>query len=249
MLRSLIFTAMLTAAELAGGGVTPFEVASIRLHDPNSVAATMKFLPGGTLSISGMSIRNLIWLAWQLPPERISGGPKWLDSELYDIQAKPPAGSSSAAGKRLMDEQYQRIQALLTDRCQLRVHREARSTNVYLLTVAKTGLRMQEAKGTDPSNTKGSIAPWELFVQDLSRRLGRPVVDRTGMKGAWYVKLQYVNDDGKPAGMGVNLDPAQSATGPSIFTAVQEQLGLKLDPSKGMVDTLVIDSVMKPSAN
>ena len=69
------------------------------------------------------------------------------------------------------------------------------------------------------------------------------------MKGAWYVKLQYATDDGKPAGMGVSLDPMQSATGPSLFTAVQEQLGLKLEPCKGMVDTLVIDSVMRPSAN
>src|SRR5580692_3244422 len=113
MLRCLIVTAILTAAELAGG-VAPFEVASIRLHDPNRVVATMRFLPGGMLSISGMSIRKLIWLAWQLPPERVSGGPKWLDSELYDIQAKPPAGSASS-----MDAQRPRIQSLLADRFQL----------------------------------------------------------------------------------------------------------------------------------
>jgi uncharacterized protein (TIGR03435 family) len=195
-----------------------------------------------------MTIRNLIWLAWQLPPERVSGGPKWLDSDLYDIRAKAPAGSSSS-----MADQYMRVRALLTDRCQLKLHRETMNSPVYVLTIAKSGLRMQEAKGSDPNaGSKGSIIPWELFTGDLARRLGRPIVDRTGLKGAWFVKLHYTTDDGKPAGMGIGrIDSPQSMTeaGPSIFTAVQEQLGLKLDSDKGAVDTLVIDSVSRPSAN
>lgn len=208
----------------------------------------MRFPPGGELSISGMSIRNIIWLAWQLPPERVAGGPKWLDSDLYDIRAKTPTGSSSS-----MSDQYLRIRALLIDRCQLRLHRETKNSAVYVLTMAKSGLRMQEANASDPNaRGKGSIIPWDLFTGDLARRLGRPIIDRTGLKGAWFVKLHYTTEDGTPAGIGIGrIDSPQSVAeaGPSIFTAVQEQLGLKLDSARGAVDTLVIDSVSRPSAN
>ena len=206
----------------------------------------MKFPKGGEVSILGLSIRNLIWLAWNLPPERVTGGPKWLDSDLYDIQAKPPAGGGST-----MNDQYLRIQTLLADRLQLRVHRETKMSPVYVLTIAKTGLKIQEAKGPDPSsNGNGSILPWEFVVSTLSQRLGRSVIDKTGLKGVWFVKLQYTSDDGQAAGIGTGpLDRTQPAAGPSIFTAVQEQLGLKLDSDKGLVDTLVIDSVARPSAN
>jgi uncharacterized protein (TIGR03435 family) len=225
-----------------------FEVAAIRPHDPNSPESMMRFLPAGGLSVTGMSIRNLIWLAWKLPPERVTGGPKWLDTDLCDIQAKSAAGSATS-----MDIMYQRIQSLFADRLKLKVHRETKNTSVYPLTVAKTGLKMQEAKSSDPySADKGSITPWSLFVTELSQRLGRTVIDKTGLNGTWYVKLRYSTDDGGPAGMGTGpIDRSQpdANTGPSIFTAVQEQLGLKLDSGTGPVDVLVIDSVERPSEN
>ncbi len=152
-----------------------------------------------------------------------------------------------------MDAQRPRIQALLADRFQLKVHRETKSSPVYLLTIAKSGLKIQEAKGSNPPySDKASITPWSLFVLDLSRRLGRPVIDKTGLKGAWYVKLRYTTDDGSPSGMGIGrIDPTQPGfeAGPSIFTAVQEELGLKIDSSQGPVDTLVIDSIARPSLN
>ena len=205
-----------------------FEVAAIHPHDPNIPASSMKFPRGGEASISGFTIRNLIWLAWKLPPDRVTGGPKWIDSDLYDIRAKAPAGSSAS-----MDADMSRIQALLADRFQLKVHRETKNSPVYLLTIAKTGVKMQEAKGPDPPySDKGSITPWNLFITDLSQRVGRTVIDKTGLKGVWYIKLRYDND-----------------AGPSIFTAVQEQLGLKLDAGTGPVDMLVIDSIARPSLN
>ena len=230
---------------LFAGPAPRFEVASIRPHDPSLQSSTMNLARGGTLSITGMTIKNVIWLAWHLPPERVTGGPKWLDSDLYDIRAKSAAGSSSS-----MDDQYLRIQALLSDRLQLKVHRETKESPVYFLSVARSGLRMEEAKGPNPDAAgKGTILPWNLFVMDLSRRLSRTVVDKTGFTGAWYVKLLYSTDDGQAAGMGVRIDQSHAGSGPSIFTAVQEQLGLKLDSGKGPVDTLVVDSVARPSAN
>lgn len=244
-MRRLIVIASLALAAYAADSAPRFEVAAIHPSDPNSRGSAMRFLPGGAVSITGMTIRNLIWLAWQLPPERVSGGPKWLDSDLYDIQARSAAGSPFS-----MEAQRPRIQALLADRFLLKVHRETKSSPVYVLTIAKTGLKMQEAKGSDPAaNGKGSITPWNLFVTDLSRRLGRPVIDKSGLSGAWFVNLEYSTDDGTPVGIGARIDPAQSSAGPSIFTAVQEQLGLKLDSAQAPVDTLVIDAVARPTPN
>ncbi len=234
MLRFGVIALLLTAS------APRFEVAAIHPHDPKLNVSSMAGR-GSEFSILGMPIRNLIWLAWHLPPERVIGGPKWLDSDLYDIRAKVPAGSSHS-----IDEQYRRIQTLFAERLQLKVHHSTREQAVYVLRVANTGLKMQQAKGSDPdAPEKGTILPWELFVTDLSRRVGRPVVDKTGLKGAWFVKLNYNSEDGSPAAIGT----AREEGSPSIFTAVQQQLGLKLESTHGLVDVLVVDSVQRPSEN
>jgi hypothetical protein len=143
-----------------------------------------------------------------------------------------------------MDEQKARIRALLADRCRLKVHRETKMSPVYTLTVAKGGLKIQEVKG--------SGEPWEMLVTILSRRLGRPVVDKTGLTGTWQVKLEYMNDDGTVSGIGVGRIDPDAAAGrqwPSLITAMREQLGLSAEAAKGPVDTIVIDSVERPSGN
>ena len=228
-MKYMVAIATLIFAAYAAAPADKFEVAAIHPSDPGSRGQIMQFLPGGGLSVSGTPIRTLILLAWQLPAERVTGGPKWIDSDLYDIRAKAPAGSASS-----MDAERPRIQALLADRFQLKVHRETKTSPVYLLTIVKGGVKMEEAKGPDAhyNNDKGSLLPWSAFVPDLSRRVGRTVIDKTGLKGVWYIKLRYDND-----------------AGPSIFTAVQEQLGLKLDAGTGPVDMLVIDSIARPSLN
>jgi uncharacterized protein (TIGR03435 family) len=229
--------------------VPGFEVATIKPADPASTGATMAMLPGGRLSISGMTIKNLIALAYGIKMERISGGPGWLDSKLYNIDAKPPAGSAWELNEAGKDEQFQRIRKLLADRFALKAHRETVQAPVYVLTVEKTGLKMQEAKA-DTAKRDASIIPWNLFVTDLSRRVGRHVVDKTGLAGSWYVALRYSTDDGHASGIGVRIDPDTPAGAwPSIFVAVREQLGLRLDSAKGPVDKLVIDSISPPSPN
>lgn len=230
---------LLSPALLLAASGLRFEVASIRPHDPNLRVSTMQSTHGGELSIFGMTIRNLIWLAWKLPPERVMGGPKWLDTELYDIRAKTSIGAASS-----MDQQMSRLQTLFAERLHLRVHREAREAPVYFLHIVRTGIRM----APDSSRSgKGSILPWSMVVSSLSRITGRPVVDQTGLSGAWYIQLRYTTDDGVPSGLGIA--DASNRGGPSIFTAVQEQLGLRLDSGKAPVDRLVIDAVERPSAN
>ena len=236
MKRRMLVVLALCACSVLASDTPRFEAAAIRPHDSILPISTMRFTSGGELSIYGMTIRNLIWLAWRLPPERVVGGPKWLGSDLYDIQAKAPRGTSTAD-----TAQRARLQTLLADRFHLRVHRETKNESVYFLRVAKGGLR------TEPDSSrsgKGSILPWSMVVSELSRIVGRPVIDETGLKGAWHFWLRYMTEDGEPAarGIGVGTDP-----GPSIFTAVQEQLGLRLDAGKGPVDQLLIDSVERPS--
>jgi uncharacterized protein (TIGR03435 family) len=241
MKRRTVLVFALCAWSASAADAPRYEVASIRPHDPDLRLSSVQMTRGGEIWIYGMTIRNVIWLAWHLPPERVTGGPKWLDSELYDIRAKPPAGRRLST-----NEHFLRIQTLLADRLRLRTHREAKEEKVYFLRVAKTGLRMEPEKSPSKGAGNGSILPWSMIISSLSGIVGRPVIDRTGLNGAWHFGIRYAADDGTPAARGLlpGSDP-----GPSIFTAVQEQLGLKLDAGKALIDHLVIDSVERPSAN
>jgi uncharacterized protein (TIGR03435 family) len=235
-----------------GRGELSFEVASIKPSDPRSTGAAIRSLPGGRLSISGITIKNLIFLAFHVRSDRVVGAPAWLDSARYDIEAKPAAGSTSSKGQTGMEEHWSRIRSLLTDRCSLRVHYATVNAPVYELYIAPKGLRLLEAKGAAPkSGNPGIILPWSMFISDLEGRLGRPVIDKTAIKGNWYIKLQYASDDGSPHGLGVRVDPDCDScqNWPPILAALQDQLGLKAVSAKGPVDALVIDSVSRPSEN
>lgn len=229
-----------------------FEVASIKPSDPRSTGAAMKYMPGGRVEISGMTIQNLIQLTYGVRSYQIQAAPKWLDSDKYDISAKPQTGSTvlSPADRKNQDEQKLRLQGLLADRCGLKVHRESKILPVYLLTVAPAGLKMQPVKDGVPEGN-GLILPMSMLVTDLAVRLDTPVIDQTGLSGSFYVKLVWESDDGKLNGVGVRTDGPDAAglRAPSISAAMREQLGLKLQLAKGPVDILVIDHVERPSAN
>jgi uncharacterized protein (TIGR03435 family) len=229
-----------------------FDVASIHRSDPKTPGPTIRFGAGGSVSIRGITLQNLTFMAYGVKEDQLRGAPKWLESERYDIEAKPAAGSFWSPGERANQEAWSRIRALLEDRCQLKTHRESKIVPVYVLTVAKTGPKMTQAKGPDPdSSAKGRILPWKMVVTGIEGRLGRPVIDHTGLSGSWHVALRYTSDDGQPAAFGVPLatDSGAGQWGPSLLTALQEQLGLKAESSKGPVETLVIDSVSRPSDN
>ena len=173
------------------------------------------------------------------------------------------------------------LQSLLEDRFQLKMHREPKDMPVYELAVAKGGPKIKLSADQSPivapergaplppkpqrggpmprgamTMGRGSVeangVPIANFTQILSQQLGRPVVDKTGLKGLYDIKLQWTPESGggfiKPGGPDPDPPPAD-ASGPSIFTAIQEQLGLRLDSAKGPVDILVIDSVQKPTEN
>lgn len=205
-----------------------------------------------------------------LPPP-IEGGPAWIDSDAYGINAR----AADAAALEMMSGPM--LQALLEDRFKLRVHRETREVPVYALTVAKGGPKLppfREGSCTplDPSRfgpfyalpTPEQIAKnchatgrrdgqiLRIDAQGLrvdefaklfldSHTLDRPVIDKTGLAGRFNFHLEYTPDR--------FITPDEPGGGPAIFSALQDQLGLKLEPAKGPGEFLVIDSIEKPSEN
>jgi uncharacterized protein (TIGR03435 family) len=207
---------------------------------------------------------------------RIFGAPGWLGSESYDIQAKMEGSVAEALkalpqNERAVARQHM-LQKLLADRCGLVIHHETKELQVFLLVVAKDGPKLQESKpgeseasaargpagrggrGLGLKGAGGPLTAREVPIADLvdvlSLLLNRPVLARTGLTGKYNFTLQWTPDETQdrdffPAGVGQPPDPA----GPSIFTAIQQQLGLKLESGNGPVDVIVIDRVEKPSGN
>src|SRR5579863_198631 len=201
----------------------------------------------------------------------ISGGPAWINSDGYRISATVEGNPSRAVMRSLM------LQALLEDRFKLKIRRETREVPVYALTVAKSGAKLQRVKegGCTPRDyTKPAVEglkdatgqrlctvmvspagiSGQMDLDRLSQTLGagldRPVIDRTGITGMFDIRLEFVRDQTTAGFIPLEpLPPSGNADGTSIFVAIQEQLGLKLESSKGPGQFLVVESVEKPSEN
>jgi uncharacterized protein (TIGR03435 family) len=239
-----------------------FDVASIRSTSPDDGQTHVRllWLPGGRFSATGITAKMLIGVAYSVKPFQIFGGPSWIGRDQYSIDAKGTAKEKGSIlslyltpQQRESEEGNLRLQSLLVERFQLRAHRETKEQEVYSLVIGKNGPKFKESKFDDSAAEKGlqglKMHPYELtgtkvsihyLVEELSRRLSRNVVDQTGLNGEYDFDLGWAPD----AGDGDSLP-----NGPSIFTALQEQLGLKLESSKAPVDVLVIDHIEKPSAN
>lgn len=219
-----------------------FEAASIKPNDLGAGHMHIHTTPGRLTA--GMTTRRLIGHAFDIKDFQISGGPTWLGSDNYDIVAT--TGTPVDLNNIKVLEPY--LQSLLADRFHLKYHRETRRLPVYSLVAAKNGPKLTKHTGTEGAGTdsegnaeKVNFTGTKLSMTDfagfLSRDMDRPVIDKTGIKGEFDLKLEWARDE------------ATETTLPSIFTALQEQLGLKLDSGKGPVDILVVDSVEKPSEN
>ena len=254
-----------------------FEVATIKPGDPDAHRVMFQLTPGGGLNAVNVGLKELIAFAYDIPcgkscDSRITGGPGWINSQKFDILAKAPQPTegntdimrmTSDQRKVLQDRVRQRLQALLAERFQLAIRRDTKEMPVYALVVAKNGPKLKESTGDGPQMMRGGRgelmaerAPIQLLVMNLAGPLGRPVLDRTGLTGRYDFKLEYTPEPGGfgPKGPGGPGEKAEGAAapdlaGPSIFTALQEQLGLKLESTKGGVEVLIIDRAEKPTAN
>lgn len=229
----LASTALLNAQE--------FEVASI--HPAQDDGDHGSDVDQGRYSAHNLTLKRLMALAWDVDDSLVSGGPSWADSDGYDINAKFPAEYAIATHEQVLHM----LQVLLASRFRLAVHRERRQVSGYFLAVAKIGPKMMPAQsGQDGSDTTASptyLKATNVTMDALARRLSRNrdiakvVVDKTGLTGRFDFELEW--------------SPAQAESGdhPSIFTALQEQLGLRLESAKVPVEAVVIDRAEKPSDN
>lgn len=229
-----------------------FEVASVKLNRSGGDRGGISLLPG-RITVSNMTLKGLVRYAYDLRDIQISGGPAWFDSDRWDIAATSTGAISD-------DERRQMLQTLLAERFQLTVRHESKDLPVYALTVAKNGSKLKpNADQKTPRiqtgvSEKGLLrlvgedAPVSRLTPALVAYVGRIVVDRTGLEGRFDFKLEWVPDAANmPLINGAKMVPAED--GPSIFTAVQEQLGLRLESTKAPVEVLVVDRAEKATEN
>jgi len=259
-----------------------FEVASVKPAKSDSPGMFIRNDPNGSFSAKNAPLKLLMQIAYRVKEAQISGGPSWINSEPFDIEAKPDESVATELQNLPQAEREvvipSMLQSLLAERFKLTLHHETKELPVYVLLVAKNGPKMHESAPAAPDepapgapgpgpNRRGSIMmqgrgqltvnsqPLSQFANLLSHFLGRVVVDQTGLKANYDFKLQWTPGDEEMMfrGMGPGPDgrpaPPPDASGPTLFTALQEQLGLKLESQKAPVDTLVIDHVDKPSEN
>jgi bla regulator protein blaR1 len=278
-----------------------FEVASVK---PSAGAGNFMGIgraPGGRFTANNVPLRFLIQNAYRVRDFQVIGGPSWMASERWDVEAKAEEGSipapSGPPDPNVADPMSIRLQSLLEERFQLKLHRETRELPIYTLTIVKDGLKMKSVEAPprlvpgqappgpsppppppggglpanftpapgsvmmSPGRLLGSAMTMTQLVNSISGLLGRSIVDKTELKGYFDVRLQFAPESAPgssgPVGPAPGGGPpiagppagASDPAGPSIFTAVQEQLGLRLESTRGPVEVLVIDSVQKPTEN
>ncbi len=260
-LRGFVFIAIvpLWAQSPAGRpAFDSFEVATIKPTPSEWNAGRFFRMQTANQFVShAYTLRVLISVAYNLNPKAISGGPSWVDSDRYDIVARTPGNT-----RPNLDEEMNMLRKLLADRFNLTFHREKREMPIYVLTVAKNGPKLRESQpvenpegppplvfvlAPDVVKVPARSATTTEFTYILQRSaFDRPVLDKTGLTARYDFDLEFAPDEGLFGGL---LKPPADATRPGIFAALQEQLGLKLVPTKGPVDSIVIDKIDRPSEN
>ena len=267
MLTSAVSWALtLTAVAQQPAPLPAFEVASIRPATEGRYG--LRFLPDGSLSATAAVVERLVFTAYEVHPSQIVAAPKWVYEDPFDIQARSPQGAGAGRPEMLL-----RLQALLRDRFSMRTHRETRDADVYVLTFARSDKRLGKQLVPSTIDCAAAAAAWEearskgeiptvricnasfsgrvgpsgesetvmrlgartmaQIAMGLSQPAGRMVVDQTGLDGLFDIEVAW-SDDGQFS---------------SIFSAVQEQLGLKLESRRMGISVLVIDHIERPTQN
>jgi uncharacterized protein (TIGR03435 family) len=241
-----------------------FEVATIKPSDPASRGMSISLGVGGMFTTQNVTLKMLVALAWNVREFQLSGASGWIATDRFDIVAKPEheVQRNSEEGRAVIRAM---VQALLVDRFHLQAHLDSKEMPVYGLIVAKNGSKLVESdpEGKGPSlgftgnrGGKSSVTankvPMKMFAEALSNQLGRTVIDQTGLNSSYTFKMEYTPDFSM--GMSKEGVPEKGESdalpdGPSIFTALTEQLGLKLESQKGPVEVVVIDHAEKPTDN
>ena len=256
MKRLLLATGILLQAARAFGQAAPapaFEAASIKPSKDAPDSGSGITETKGRIRGRYVTLKRCVRGAYGVEEARILGGPTWVDEDRYDIEAK-------AAGPAGDHELMVMLQSLLAERFKLAFHRETRALPGYALVLGKGGLK---AKPSEPDADSRTNSGWGIIeaagctmahlALKLSEVLHLPVADFTAVPGEFDFKLEWTSDDMQAAPPSGGDRPAnaapEAASGPSIFAALQEQLGLKLESRKVLAEVLVIDHAEKPSEN
>ena len=245
-----------------------FEVASIKQDVSGSLR--VKFSgPPSRFTASSATTSDLIQSAYGVKDFQISGEPGWVKSERFDIDAKESDSVADELQKLPRDQKLIQLnlmlQSLLVDRFKLKVSHKTKELPIYALVVMKNGPKFSQTTGTPSDSTAAgspgqritlSAAPISFLIDFLARQpeINRVVLDQTGLTGKYDFTLQWISETDLrggplPAAAGSADAPAFNTSGTSIFTAIQDQLGLKLESTKGPVDTIVIEHIEEPSEN
>jgi uncharacterized protein (TIGR03435 family) len=233
-----------------------FEAVSLKPGNPNERRRGIGSR-GNQFEALNSPLKDMISFAYDIPTDHIFGGPKWIESDLFTIEARPSTGTPLPnAGANLLKLM---LRSLMEERFRLTLHRETRIEPIYELVLAKAGPKLKGSTGPDVNGRQGMFGRpgyWVATNQSigalagtLSRQLGRTVSDKTGLTGNYDFTLTYSPELAQPVSGAPRAEtpPTVDPGLPSIFTALQEQLGLKLESTKGSVDVLVIDHVEHPT--
>lgn len=225
-----------------------WDVVTVRMTDPNTTNGTFD-VRGRHIILGNRTVETILMLAYGLQKNQIVGGPDWVRTQHFDADGIP-----TVEGQPSIDQFRSMMRKLMVERFGLKVHTEQRELLVYALTLAKGGPTMMKSKA-DPNALQGDSdtqsggqrsismtnATMKGFALELLYNTDRPVVDQTGLTDRYDFTLKWTYDDSKM--------PAESTSVPDLFTAIQEQMGLKLDAVKAKTDVFIIDQVERPEAN
>lgn len=254
----------------AAAKLPAWDVSTIKPSDPNARGSRLMFTPDG-ISITNVPLFMIVREGLRLEDDRIFGSPGWAKTRMFDIEARVAPEDAPRLKDLSFDQRQRMMVMLLEDRCGLKFHHEMRDLPVYDLVVAKGGSKLTPSKPDPPAEDgeekhanrrlmsgRGHIESVGTGTEDLARilsgTLGRTVVDKTGLAGRFDYKLDWTPDNAsqqmmKASDAGPGENASSDTAGPSLFTALEEQLGLKLESSKGPVDVVVIDQLEQPTAN
>jgi len=231
------------------------EVATIKPSKPDEQGFMLVFR-GGRFQTKNVSLSKLLAFAYGVHDKQMIGLPPWAETEKYDIDAKPDTDGSPNR------QQFQgMVQKLIADRFRLTFHRDKRDLPVYVLSVAKTGAKLTKSENQDGHENFGLRGLGAITVRTATMSnfaammqetvMDRPVIDETGLAGRYDFTLNWTPDDSQFGGLGGKLPPPTDNTNPppNLYTAIQEQIGLKLEATKAPTDVMIIDHVEKPSEN
>ena len=235
-----------------------FEVATIKPTNPDDRSGRFITMQGTRQFVArSYTAKYMVSAAYNLPPRLISGGPAWIDTDLYDILAQTPGNV-----RPNLDDQMAMLRTLLADRLKLTFHREKKDMSNYELTVVRSGAKLKKSE-TSPSELPILVnrvfpnyiqlparnATMAQFASMMQRAvLDRPVVDKTGLTERYDFDLEWTADESQFDGRMPPLNPDLPRKA-DLFSALQQQVGLKLDSAKGPVEVLIIDRIQRPSEN